>query len=102
MLDIKEDPTGVCLHVRVSPRAARDEVVGIHQGALQVRLKAPPVDDKANKALMYFLSAALKLPKSSVHLVAGRRSRDKRVRLDGVTGSEVMKLILCMMEREAK
>lgn len=92
-LRVDEDPDGVYVYIRVSPRAGRDEVVGIRHGALHVRLKAPPVEDKANKALISFLSARFDLPRSAIRLVSGHKSRDKRVMMKGITKPDLVRLI---------
>lgn len=67
--------------VRVQPRASRTEFAGLFGDRLKVRLQAPPVDGRANAALIEFLAEACGLPRSRVTLDAGQTSRDKRVRL---------------------
>lgn len=70
---------GYILQVRVTPRASRNEMRGWHGGALKVRLRAPPVDGKANEALVDFLAEALEVPRSRVAILAGGASRLKSV-----------------------
>ncbi len=77
--------SGARLKVRVIPRARRHEIAGVRNGALLVRLAAPPVDGAANDALIAFLSERLGLPQRRVRLVSGERSRDKVVEIAGVT-----------------
>jgi uncharacterized protein (TIGR00251 family) len=72
------------LDVRVQPRASRTEFAGLFGDRLKVRLQAPPVDGRANAALLEFLAESCRLPKSRVTLEAGQASRDKRVRLHGL------------------
>ena len=72
------------LDVRVIPRAPRTRVDGTRGGALLIRLAAPPVDGAANDALIAFLSDALALPRRNISIVSGEKSRDKRVRLEGI------------------
>ena len=72
------------LRVRLQARAGRDELVGERDGAVVVRVSAPPVDGRANEALCSFIAECAGVPKSSVHVVAGARSRDKVVTVDGV------------------
>ena len=79
----------VVVEVRVQPRANRNEVAGVMEGALKVRLQAPAVENRANEALCEFLAELLKRPKSAVRLLAGDRSRMKRVEISGVTAAEV-------------
>jgi len=68
----------------VQPRAARSEVVGLHDGVIKIRLAAPPVDGAANDALVEFLADLFRVRKSSVRVVAGHTSRRKVVEIDGV------------------
>jgi uncharacterized protein (TIGR00251 family) len=71
--------------IRLQPRAKRDEVVGERAGAIVIRLSAPPVDGKANAALCVFVAKLAGVPRSSVEIVRGQTSRDKIVRVEGVT-----------------
>ncbi len=71
---------GSALAVRVTPRASRNEISGIlDDGTVKIRLTAPPVEGKANAALVDFLSALLGVPKSSIEVVAGKTGRDKLI-----------------------
>ena len=76
---------GVHIAIHVVPRARRDAVDGLHGEALKVRLNAPPVDGKANAALVRFLAAALEVPRAAVALEAGLTGREKRVYVAGLT-----------------
>ena len=69
------------LHVHVQPGARRTEVCGLHGDRLKVRLAAPPVDGKANKALIAWAAAFFAVPKSRVELVRGQASRQKTLRI---------------------
>ena len=82
------DPDGLCLTVRVTPRARTSDVADVISGAdgrpaLSIRLAAPPVDGAANKALLTFLSERLGLPKSAVSIRSGETGRLKRISLRG-------------------
>jgi len=77
------------LTVRVVPRSGRTGVAGARHGAILVRLAAAPVDGAANAALIAFLADRLGLPKHRVHLVAGERSRNKRLAITGVSAEFV-------------
>jgi uncharacterized protein (TIGR00251 family) len=79
----------VILDVRVIPRAARPGLAGTRDGALLVRLSAPPVEGAANAELIQLLAKALDIPKRQVTIVAGERGRLKRVKLEGVTAERV-------------
>ncbi len=80
---------GVLLKVHVQPKAKRDEIAGRYGEALKIRLKAPPVEGKANEALRKFLAKLLKISKSSVKIVAGETAREKKIYLKGVCLKEV-------------
>jgi uncharacterized protein (TIGR00251 family) len=85
---------GVLIAVRAAPRAARDEVAGLHGDAIRIRLRAPPVEGKANEALVRYLADRLGVPARAVALVAGQTGRAKRVRVAGVTPERVRRALL--------
>ena len=91
-MEIKSTANGVTFRVRVTPRASRDVVDGEFQGALKVRLTAPPVDDRANDALRRFLASRLGVAPSAVTIVSGATSRTKLVSIAGVTEAEAATL----------
>ncbi len=78
--------------VRVQPRASRTAVVGVHGGALRVRLQAPPVDGAANAALVEHLAEALDVPRRAVRVVAGGTARGKTVEVEGADAARVRAL----------
>lgn len=86
---ITSTPKGICIDVRVIPRAGRTGLAGTRDGALLVRLNAPPVEGAANAALIEILSRTLGVPKRAVTIVAGGRSRLKRVQVEGVSADFV-------------
>ena len=96
MLELKTHPDrgSVLLAVRVQPRATKNEVAGVLDGALKIRLRAPAVEDRANQALCAFLAELLKRPQSAVRLLSGDRSRSKHVEIFGVTSQEIEALVL--------
>jgi len=81
---IQECPEGCQLTLRVSPRASRSEICAAEESWLKVRLKAPPVDGKANQELIAFMAKLLKVPKSAVEICTGESSRLKRIRIHGI------------------
>lgn len=95
-LDMKEDIAShtVTFAVRVQPRASRDEISGVVEGALKIRLRAPAVENRANEALREFLADLLKRPTSAVRILGGEHSRTKRVAVEGVTRRQVEALLL--------
>jgi len=80
---LTQTPQGVVLHIKVIPRASRTEVGEPMGDALKIRLQAPPVEGKANKALIEFLAKTLDLPRSAVQILGGDMSRHKRILLAG-------------------
>jgi uncharacterized protein len=79
----------VTIPVRVQPRASRDALGGVREGALVVRLSAPPVEGEANASLVRFLARALGVPPAAVSLVRGARGRQKLVRVSGLDAATV-------------
>ena len=79
----RRDGADLLLDVRVQPRAARSEIAGLHGERLRIRLQAPPVDGKANAALVDFVASAFGVPRSRVTIEHGLAGRDKRLRLHG-------------------
>jgi uncharacterized protein len=94
MLDLQERPAGVVLLVRVQPRASKDEIAGVVEGALKVRLQAPAVEGRANEGLCEYLAGLLKRPKSAVRILSGDRGRVKRIEIRGVTAQEIRGLLM--------
>jgi uncharacterized protein (TIGR00251 family) len=70
--------------VRLQPRASRDEIVGLRNGVLVVRVTAPPVDGRANIALCKLVARRAGVGASRVSVVRGERSRDKLLQVDGI------------------
>jgi uncharacterized protein len=77
------------LRVRLTPRASRDQIDGWNGDLLRVRVAAPPVEGRANDALIRLLAKALDVPPSRLRLVKGRTSREKVVAVDGVSEEDV-------------
>ena len=94
-LEVTENKTNgtVIFAVRVQPRASRDEIAGVINGALKIRLCAPAVENRANEALTEFLAGILKTSKSAVRIRSGEQSRTKRVEVFGVTRQQIESLL---------
>lgn len=90
----KDFPASVTLSVRIQPRASKNEAVRLENGSLKIRLTAPPVDGAANDALVKFLADRFSVAKSQVEIVSGHTSRDKIVRVSGVSGADAESLLL--------
>jgi uncharacterized protein (TIGR00251 family) len=80
---LTQDSAGLLLALYVQPGARRDGIVGLHGDRLKVAIAAPPVDGRANDALLAFLADRLGVRKSAVMLVGGETSRPKRIRITG-------------------
>jgi uncharacterized protein (TIGR00251 family) len=86
---VKTAADDAMLRVRVVPRAGRTEAGGWFEEALIVRLAAAPVDGAANRALTDFLAELLGVPRRSVTIASGERSRNKRVRIAGLPSDQL-------------
>jgi hypothetical protein len=84
VLRIRETATGLEVPLHVVPRARRSALGGVHNGALKVKVTAPPVEDAANRAVIKFFSALLGIPQSNLAILAGSKSRDKILRIRGL------------------
>jgi uncharacterized protein len=82
------------LAIRVQPRAKRNEVAGERAGAVLIRVSAPPVDGKANEAVCRLIAERAGVPRSAVRIVRGESSRDKVVRIDGLSADEARTVLL--------
>jgi uncharacterized protein (TIGR00251 family) len=92
-MEIVASPEGLMFYAQVQPRARRDAIEGEHADALKIRLAAPPVDDRANEALVQLLAERLNVPRAAVRIVAGEKSRRKRVVVAGVRREQVLELL---------
>ncbi len=86
---------GAALAIRVTPRSSKNEISEIlSDGTVRIRLMAPPVEGKANEALLSFLAEVLDIPRSKIEIVAGETGRDKLVSILGLDTEAVHKRIL--------
>lgn len=76
--------------VHAQPGAKREAIVGEHGDRLKIALTTPPVEGRANQALLKYLAKTLGLPRSAVSLVSGETSREKRVRIEGLSPDDLM------------
>ena len=89
----KESAASAVISVKIQPRASKNEIIRREDGGLKIRLTAPPVDGAANEALVKFLAHKLGVAKSSVEIVSGQTSRDKTIRIDGLSSEDVERLL---------
>ena len=89
MIPIREDKNGATFFLRVHPRARKNAITGILGDALKLSLTTPPAKGRANEAVIEFLAEILRLPRSSVTIAAGHTSRNKLVRVSGLSAAAV-------------
>ena len=82
----------ITLTLHIQPGAKKTEFAGLHGDALKIRLAAPPIDGKANEALIKFVAETLKLPKSAVNLKSGQTSRRKVLEVSGSSQAAIAQL----------
>jgi hypothetical protein len=88
---MKEPP--LTFTVQVQPRSSRDEIAGVHDGRLKVRISAPPVEGKANERLIEVIAKAFCVPKSSVEIIKGQHSRVKTIKISGIAKEDYDTLV---------
>ena len=96
MFKITKTNTGVTFRVRVQPRASKNEIVEMQEDALKVRISAPPLKGKANRALIGFLAKELGVKKSEIEIVSGHTSKTKTIQIVG-KGGEIQKRIQTLL-----
>jgi len=89
MFAIRDCSKSASFAVKVHPRAKKNAIVGELGDTLKVAITAPPIDGKANEACIEFFANLLKVPRSSVTIASGQTSRNKVVRVAGLSGKEV-------------
>jgi len=89
LIPIRDGPGGASFAVRVHPRSKKNAITGELSDALKISLTAPPVEGRANQACIEFFAKLLKVPRSSVTIASGQTSRNKVIRVAGVTAQYV-------------
>jgi uncharacterized protein (TIGR00251 family) len=84
MIPVHETAKGVTFSIKVQPRAKKTAITGTVGDALKISITAPPVDGKANQAVIEFFADIFKIPRSSVTIASGETSRLKMIRISGV------------------
>lgn len=92
-IQISEQEEAVIVNVRVIPRASKSEIVGIYDGALKIRISAPPVDGAANAEIVRFLSKTFGVSKSDVFILSGETSKNKRIKIENLSKSSFEEII---------
>ena len=93
---IEEIKGGVRVHLLVQPGARKSEIVGEHDGRLKIKVKAPPVDGKANEAVEEFIAEIFGVAKKSVSLVRGQTSKSKVVEILGIDSIAAKNILLAL------
>jgi uncharacterized protein (TIGR00251 family) len=89
MIPIRDTSAGAAFAVKVQPRARKNSITGAVGDALKLALTAPPVDGRANEACIEFFANLLDVPRSSVTIASGETSRNKVIRVAGLSADEV-------------
>jgi uncharacterized protein (TIGR00251 family) len=89
MIPVRQHGSNISFQIRVHARSQRNAIIGQVGDALKVALTAPPVDGKANAACIEFFAKLLNVPRSSVTIAAGQTSRNKVIRVAGLTAQQV-------------
>ena len=87
----------VMLYVQIAPNASRNALDGFRGDILRVKVAAPPVEGKANKELVAYLSDILDISKGSVRIVKGHTLRNKVIAIDGLTSAQMMQKLLSLL-----
>jgi uncharacterized protein (TIGR00251 family) len=88
---MSDKKTTLTLHVQ--PNARQNEILGFEDGILRIKIAAPPIDGKANKELIAFLSKRLGVSKSSISIDRGQTSKSKVISIEGLTRDQIYELI---------
>lgn len=95
--NFKEGKGGAAISVRVTPRSSKNEISEIlEDGTIKIKLTAPPVDGKANEALIDFLAKVLNIKANQLDIVAGQTGRDKLITITGLRPEEVHQKIMAL------
>ncbi|HEV7520144.1 MAG TPA: DUF167 domain-containing protein [Candidatus Angelobacter sp.] len=89
MIPLHESARGITFAVKVHPRARKNAITGFVGDALKLTLTAPPVDGKANHAVIEFFAELFAIPRSSITIASGETSRNKIVRISGLSRGAV-------------
>jgi len=95
---LSENAQGTMIQIFVQPRASKNELVGVHENFLKIRLAAPPVEGEANKECIKFMAKILHVPKSSVEIIQGHKSRRKTILIKDSSFKKIREFL----ERESK
>ncbi|TFG76226.1 MAG: YggU family protein [Thermodesulfobacteriales bacterium] len=81
------------LKIQIQPKSYRNQIVGLHDGRLKIKIAAPPVDGKANESLIEFLAKTFKISKSNIEILKGHTSKLKTIKLSGISENTYSSII---------
>jgi hypothetical protein len=90
---VRDTAQGAQFVLRVQPRASRNAIVGVMGDAVKLAITAPPVDGKANAAVIEYLSDLFRVPKSSVVIVTGETGRNKLIAIRGKSAEQILQIL---------
>ncbi|MBE7445221.1 MAG: DUF167 domain-containing protein [Planctomycetia bacterium] len=93
MLDIATTIAGVILSIRTQPGSSKNRIIGEYGGRLKLAVTAAPEKGKANKAIIELLADTLRIHESSIHIISGETSRDKRLLIEGLVPEDISSLL---------
>ncbi len=92
LLNVREERGGIIFQVKVLPRSSKNQVAGVSEGMLKIKLTAPPVEGAGNEMLIKFLSGKLDIPKTKISIIRGRSSRSKTILAEGLSAAALEEL----------
>ena len=98
----KQKDGSILLNIYVQPRASRLGFVGLHDGCLKLAIPSPPIDDKANKAVVSFLADFFQISPKDIRLCSGRKSRRKQLAVGALREEEIRRRIGAILTDAAK
>lgn len=90
---IQQKDNGCILILYIQPNSSKNEIVGLFNGALKIKIKAPPIDGKANAEIINYLSEVLSIPKKNISLEKGETGRNKRVRIKMLAAEDLRNIL---------
>ncbi|HHT9115239.1 MAG TPA: DUF167 domain-containing protein [Candidatus Wunengus californicus] len=93
MLDIVTTNSGIILSIRTQPGSSKNRIIGEYGGRLKLAVTAAPEKGRANKAVIELLADTLHISESSIHIISGESSRDKRLMIEGLTPEDIKSLL---------
>lgn len=89
----QETSEGVIISLHVQPQAPKSQIIGEYNNCLKVKIKAPPVDGKANDEIIRFFSEILHCPKNNIEILKGDKSKQKKILVRGMKLTDVQNLL---------